>query len=89
MKPVVLSLHVRAKMTERPVSEAEIVEAITQSPWRPARGGRYRTTRWYPFGQTYRGTFYAGKDVQPVFVEEPDRLVVVTVLVFLNQREEG
>lgn len=34
------------------------------------------------------GTFYTGKDVEPVFAEEPDRIVVVTVYVYLNQREE-
>ena len=35
------------------------------------------------------GVIYKGKDARPVFVEEPDRIVVVTVYVYLNQREES
>ena len=89
MKPVVFSRHARWQMVERVVSEQEVVETIQHAPWEPARQGRLRATRWYPFGQEHRGVIYKGKDVRPVFVEEPDRIVVVTGYVYLNQWEES
>ena len=74
-------------MAERSVAESEVIQAISEGPWRPARSGRQRASKWYPFRQTYRGTCHMGQDVQPIFVDEPNRIVVVTVLVYLNQRE--
>lgn len=35
----------------------------------------------------HAGAFYTGKDVEPVFVDEAERIVVITVYVYLNQRE--
>lgn len=89
MKPIVFSRHARWQMAERLVAEQEVIETIDRAPWEPARQGRLRATRWYPFGQERRGTVYRGKDVRAVFVEEADRIVVVTVYAYLNQREES
>lgn len=86
-KPVYFTRHARTKMAERMATEGEVVETIRQATWRPAEKGRKWARRWYPFGKEHRGTFYKGKDVQPVFVDEPGRVVVVTVYVYLNQRE--
>jgi len=36
--------------------------------------------------QEHEGSLYAGKDVRPIFVDETERVVVVTVYVYLNQR---
>ena len=88
MKPVVFTLHARQEMVERSATDAEVIGAIRDGPWHSARSGRYRTTKWYPFRQTNRGRFYAGKDVQPIFADESDQIVVVTVYVYLNQLEE-
>ena len=40
------------------------------------------------FGQEHDGSFYAGKDVRPIFVDEPERVVVVTLYAYFNQRAE-
>ena len=74
-------------MAERSVEEIEVTETIWEAPRKAARWGRQRATKWYPCQQVYRGTFYTGKDVEPIFVEESDHVVVVTVYVYLNQRE--
>lgn len=76
-------------MAERLVAEQQGIETIRHAPWEPARQGRLRATRGYPSGQEHRGVTYRGKDVRRVFVEEPDRIVVVTVYLYLNQREEA
>ena len=75
-------------MAERLTTETEVIDAIREGAWQPMEKGRYRVSKWYPFREYHKGTFYAGKDVEPVFSEEPDRIVVVTVYVYLNQREE-
>lgn len=87
MKPIVFTRHAREKMVERLTNEAEVIDAIRETTWQPADKGRHRSSKWYPFRKQHKGTFYAGKDVEPVFAEEPDRIVVVTVYVNLNQRE--
>ena len=88
MKPIYFTRHARAKMAERLATEAEVSETIREAPWRSAEKGKRRASKWFPFGGMHRGTFFKGKDVEPVFVDEPDRIVVVTVYVYLNQREE-
>jgi len=75
-------------MLERLTTEAEVIQTIRDARWQPAEKGRYRARKWYPFRAEHEGTFYAGKDVGPIFAEEADRIVVVTVYVYLNQREE-
>jgi len=87
VKPIVFTRHAREKMAERLATETEIIQTIRETTWQPAEKRRHRASKWYPFRQEHKGTFYAGKDVEPVFAEEPDRIVVVTVYVYLNQRE--
>lgn len=89
MKPIVLTRHAREKMLERLTTEAEVIQTIRDARWQPAEKGRYRASGWYRFRTEHDGTFYAGKDVVPIFAEEADRIVVVTVYVDLNQREEA
>ena len=74
-------------MAERRASEAEVLETVREAMWQMMEGGKCRARRWYAFNRAHEGTFYRGKDVEPVFVEEPDRIVVVTVYVYFNQRE--
>jgi hypothetical protein len=88
VKPVHFTRHAREKMAERLAAETEVIQAIRDAEWQPAEKGRQRVNKWYPFRREHEGTYYAGKDVEPIFKEEPDRIVVVTVYVYLNQREE-
>jgi hypothetical protein len=88
VKPVVFTRHAREKMVERLTIESEVIQTIREAAWQAAEMGKQRASKWYPFGKEHKGTFYTGKDVEPIFVEESDRIVVVTVYVFLNQRGE-
>lgn len=87
MKPIDFTRHARARIVERLASEAEVIGTIRHATWQSAEKGRYRASKWYPFRREHAGTFYTGKDVEPVFVDEADRIVVITVYVYLNQRE--
>jgi hypothetical protein len=82
MKPIRLSGHARENMRYRGVSEQEVVEAIRTAPWAPAERGRLECRKDFAYGQDWNGRFYATKQVRPIFVEEADEIVVVTVYVY-------
>jgi hypothetical protein len=88
VKPVVFTRHARQRLVERGTTEEEVVGAIRDAPWVQTDRRRYAVTKWYPFGHEHEGSFYTGKDVRAIFVDEPERLVVVTVYVYFNQRAE-
>ncbi len=66
-------------MNSRGVSENEIVEAIRSQAWVPAELGRLECREDFPFGKEWNGKVYAVKQVRPIFVDEPQEIVVVTV----------
>jgi hypothetical protein len=61
------------------VSEDEVIEAIRTSPWQPAELGRLECRQDFPYDREWNGEFYKTKQVRPIFVEEVDEIVVVTV----------
>ena len=61
---------------------AEIEEAIRDEPWQPAERGRLECRKDYPFRREWNGTVYAVKQVRPIFVDEPNEIVVVTVYAY-------
>ena len=88
MKPVVFTRHARQRLAERRTTEYEVIQAICSAPWVRTELRRFAATKWYPFGEEQEGVFYVGKDVRPVFVDEAERVVVVTLYVYFNQRSE-
>jgi hypothetical protein len=51
-------------------------------PWQPAERGRLECRKNFPFGREWNGKFYATKQVRPIFADEPDEIVVVTVYAY-------
>jgi hypothetical protein len=82
MKPIRLSDHARAQLRFRGGFEWEVDEAIRTSLWQPAERGRLECRRHFPFHQEWQGLWYATKQVRPIFVDEPEEIVVVTVYVY-------
>jgi hypothetical protein len=82
MKPIRLSGHAREQLAFRGVTEAEVVEAIHTSPWQPAELGRLDCRKDFPFGKEWNRKVYAIKQVRPIFVDEPEEIVVVTVYTY-------
>ena len=78
-KPVRLSGHAYGQLTRRGVSEEEVIETIRTSPWQPAELGRQGCRQDFVYGREWNGKFYETKQVRPIFVEEADEIVVVTV----------
>jgi len=79
VKPVRLSGHARSQLTRRGVSENEVIETIRTSPWEPAELERLECHKDFYYGDKWNNKFYETKQVRPIFVEEADEIVVVTV----------
>ena len=82
MKPVRLSAHALSYATRRGFTVAEVEDAIRSSRWQPAELERLECRKDFPFGGVWNTKFYATKRVRPVFVEESDEIVVVTVYTY-------
>ena len=81
-KTVRLSQHALQNAEYRGTTPNEITNAILTSKWSPAERGRLECRRDYPYNGIWSGKYYRTKQVRPVFVEEPDEVVVVTVYVY-------
>lgn len=79
LKSIRLSGHARHQLARRGVSEDEVIEAIRMSQWQSAESGRLECRKDFSYGQVWNGRFYATKQVRPIFVDEVEEIVVVTV----------
>jgi hypothetical protein len=81
-KPIQFSGHAIQQLQFRGAAEAEIIDAIRNVPWHAAENGRMECRKDYAFDSIWNGRRYATKQVRPIFVEEPNEIVVVTVYVY-------
>ena len=82
MKPIRLSAHAAQYQAPRGFTAAETEEAIRTMPWQPAERGRVEVRKDFSFAGTWNGRFFQTKQVRPIFVEEADEIVVVTVYTY-------
>ena len=82
LKPIRFSRHAQVQVLFRGGSTREVEEAIRTSSWEAAELGRLECRRSFSFQQEWHGVVYATKQVRPIFVDEPDEIVVVTVYVY-------
>jgi len=81
-KPIQFSGHASEQLQFRGATEAEVAEAILTAPWHPADNGRMECRKDYAFNSVWNRRRYSTKQVRPIFVEEPNQIVVVTVYVY-------
>ena len=82
MKPIRLSHHATLYFASRGFTETEVVYAIGSATWGPADRGRLECRIDLPFDGEWNGKHYMTKQIRPVFVDEPDEIVVVTVYTY-------
>jgi hypothetical protein len=78
-KPIHLSGHAGSQMVRRGVSESEVIETIRTQSWQAAEFGRLECRKDFAYHHEWNGRLYETKRVRPIFVEEADEIVVVTV----------
>ena len=81
-KPIRLSQHAKEQANYRGCSEAEIRKTIQTSKWEKAELGRLQCWIDFPFNKIWNNKEYKTKRVKPIFMEEKDEIVVVTVYVY-------
>ena len=84
MKGIRLSAHALSYVSRRGFTIAEVEEAIRESRWVPAELGRMECRKAFSFNRDWNGRIYAKKEVRPIFVEEADEIVVVTVYTYFS-----
>lgn len=82
LKPIIFSHHAREQLAFRGASEEEITEAIRSVPWQSAELNRLECRKDFVYEKLWQGNSYKNKQVRPIFVEEEDRIVVITVYVY-------
>lgn len=69
----------QARLLRNRYLAGEQAETIQTSVWESAEHDRLQCRKDFPFGEEWNGKFYQTKQVRPIFVEEADEIVVVTV----------
>jgi len=87
MKPISFTEHARQQMINRQATEQEVQQAILEAPWSPAEKGRLTCSMAFSFEAEHYGRYYRSKDVVPIFIEEEEEIVVITVYTFFSQKE--
>jgi hypothetical protein len=82
MKPIRLSAHALSYVDNRGFTVSEVEQAIRESQWQPAELGRLECRKTFQFEQDWNQKLYVTKEVRPIFVEESDEIVVVTVYTY-------
>ncbi len=81
-KPIRLSSHASGYLTRRGFTVSEVVGAIRTGNWEPVRNDRLETSMDFPYGRLWNGTTYSTKRVRPIFVDEAEEIVVITVYTY-------
>ena len=82
MKPIRISNHALGYCESRGFTVEEIEEAIRACPWEPAEAGRLECRQNLPFEREWKGKWYATKQLRPIFAEDADSILVVTVYTY-------
>jgi len=81
-KPIRLSEHAKQQLQFRGGTEQEVAQTIRTETWGPAELGRLECRKDFIFNSEWNKEYYTIKQVRPIFVEESDEIIVVTVYVY-------
>ena len=81
-KPITFTKHAYRYSERRGFTPEEVEESIRTEEWKTADFGRLECRKEFPFNAEWNGSFYAAKLVRPIFVEEPEGIVVITVYTY-------
>jgi hypothetical protein len=82
MKPIIFSQHAKEQLGYRGATEEEVVETIKKSTWQSAEFGRLECRKDFKFEKKWNKKYYKTKQVRPIFVEEENEIVVVTIYTY-------
>lgn len=80
--PIIFSTHAKQQLRKRGATEEEVSLVIQKQLWRGARNERHEAKGNFPHNQEWNSKFYKTKQVNPVFIEQEQTIIVITVYVF-------
>jgi hypothetical protein len=83
-KVIRLSLHAKEQCIARGALEQEVIESIQNGEWKESKRERLECKMSFRFDGFWSGNYYTNKDVRPIFVEELNEIVVITVYTYYN-----
>ena len=81
-KSIRLSQHAKEQARCRGCTEEEVRQVIQTSQWKKAELGRLQCRKDFVFSKIWNGKEYKTKQIKPIFIEEKEEIVVVTVYVY-------
>ncbi len=89
MKPIRYSDHARFQMALRGATEEEVAMAIRAGGWEAGKLGKSRSKYQFDFNRVSATSqkCYKYKTVEPIFADETNELVVITVKVYYSNEE--
>jgi len=81
-KSIRLSEHAKRQLEYRGATEEEVFDAIRSEPWGSGGLGRLECRKNYGFNAEWNKKYYSTRQVRPIFVDDPEEIVVVTVYVY-------
>jgi hypothetical protein len=81
-KSIRLSEHAKRQLGYRGATEEEVFDTIRSEPWGSAELGRLECRKNYSFNGEWNKKYYSTRQVRPIFADEPEEIVVVTVYVY-------
>jgi hypothetical protein len=82
VKPIEFSTHALGYRSRRGFTREEVEDAIRTCSWKPAEAGRLECRKNFQFEGEWNGKRYSTKQVRPIFVEEGNTILVVTVYTY-------
>ena len=89
MKPIRYSDHARLQMVLRGATEEEVAMAIRAGKWKAGKLGKSRSKYQFDLNRVSltNQKYYKFKTVEPIFADETNELVVITVKVYYSNEE--
>ena len=89
MKSISFSDHAKLQMILRGAKEEEVTITIRSGKWEAAKMGKLQTKHQFDFNKASltNKIFYKYKTIEPVFADESNEIVVVTVKVYYSNEE--
>jgi hypothetical protein len=81
-KPIKFTHHALESMKKRGTTEAEVIQAVNVDSWKPAKSDRFECVKDFTYNNHWNGKCYNTKQVMPIFKNEEDYIVIITVYVF-------
>jgi hypothetical protein len=81
-KPVRFSGHAQQRLDSRGTTMQEVIETIRAGTWQQTELGKLECRKDFVYNAIWNQSHYTTKQVRPVFVDEADEIVVVTVYVY-------